>query len=106
MRRGNDYIVETKRYVRGLRRKPVQVLYPNSEKVPTSQQRLDEISKLAPSMTVGHKKSFKEINVRSNFFAETSNNSIPIKPSDYSTVSDQIDGLRFEKASPGDKRLA
>ncbi|XP_067102215.1 rRNA methyltransferase 3A, mitochondrial [Osmerus mordax] len=106
LRRGNDYIVETKRYVRGLRRKPVQVLYPNSEKAPKSQQRSDEISKLSTSMTVGHKKSFKETNVRSNFKAETSNNSIPIKPSDYTTVSDQVGGLRFEKASPGDKRLA
>lgn len=97
-------MVETKRYVRGLRRNPVKVLYPNSETATTKQQRSDKMDRMSPSMSVGHKKSVKETHVRSDFKAEA-HKGILTKPSEH-TTSDLLGGLHFERAIPGDKRLA
>lgn len=117
MKTSSDYIVESKRYVRALKRKPVKVLYPDSET--TTHQRSNSVGKKI-SQAVGHK-HVNEPNVKhsNNFKTETSDRNILTKSfsirsdnaevttSKHATTSkDQLAGLRFERAFPGDKRLA
>lgn len=100
LRRGSGVVVESKRYVRGLRRKPVRVLLPEAEppqSQPAGLRRETEAKVTAATRHLGEsdcvKKNRRDVNVQST-----------VK---HAAVSkDQVDGLRFERAFPGDKRLA
>ncbi|XP_023127829.2 rRNA methyltransferase 3A, mitochondrial [Amphiprion ocellaris] len=101
-------LVESKRFVRGLRRKPVRVLFPENEtskvlKPPQSEQnvwRLKEAEVTSagghPS-TGGHPEETDSVKSRSNVQSSVKHVCVS---------KDQVDGLRFDRAFPGDKRLA
>ncbi|XP_056139311.1 rRNA methyltransferase 3A, mitochondrial [Lampris incognitus] len=106
--RGCVHTVETKRYVRGLRRRPVQVLFPDSKtgKTPQSPQ------------SGGDRRSIgKQGDPKPSFKAETCDGnakwtSIGSDPSSTAEQRVQVDakqqvgGLHFERAFHGDKRLS
>ncbi|XP_028276229.1 rRNA methyltransferase 3A, mitochondrial [Parambassis ranga] len=106
--KGSGVVMEPKRYVRGLRRKPVRVLLPGNDtgkvlKPPPQSdpagmnvKRLKE-AKVSPATEHPHKSDF----VKKRSYLES-----VIKPAQTVASKDQVDGLRFERASPGDKRLA
>lgn len=96
--RGCGVIVESKRYVRGLRRKPVRVLLPENETVlkPTPQPHPAGLNLKRVKATVKHPEETDFVNMRNNVQST-------IK---HAVTKDQIDGLRFERAFPGDKRLS
>ncbi|KAM3875411.1 rRNA methyltransferase 3A, mitochondrial [Diretmus argenteus] len=106
--RRSSYTVETKRYVRGLRRKPVRVLFPDD--------RTDTI--IQPHQTVGHSikrdnapkvTSRAEAPVESIFTkSRRTDNKVPstLQQADVTITKDQVGGVRFERAFPGDKRLS
>ncbi|KAL7400366.1 hypothetical protein ABVT39_010899 [Epinephelus coioides] len=98
-------IAESKRYVRGLRRKPVRVLFPENEtdKVPKPTPQPQ-----SPGVNVKKKKEAKvtattEQPEARDFVKGKNNVQSVTKPA---FTKDHIDGLRFERALPGDKRLA
>ncbi|XP_054649970.1 rRNA methyltransferase 3A, mitochondrial [Dunckerocampus dactyliophorus] len=98
--RGSGFNVECKRYVRGLRRKPVRVILPEYVKAP-------------PAAIVKEKKDvkvqFRAAELERGDLTKTrtsSEISSSTKSANMVGKSDQIDGLRFERAFPGDKRLA
>lgn len=99
LRGGNGFTVEAKRYVRGLKRRPVKVLFQEKE--------AEKIPKTRPSAAVQKEKEVKVTSraqhqrAESDFLKATS-----IKFPYVDASKDQIDGLRFERAFPGDKRLA
>ncbi|XP_010734958.3 rRNA methyltransferase 3A, mitochondrial [Larimichthys crocea] len=99
--RGCGVIVESRRFVRGLRRKPVRVLFPenDSEKVvkPTPQ------SQPAAGPNVR-----REREVTATRQPEESDliKAKRVKDAPVTVTKDHVDGLRFERASPGDKRLS
>lgn len=105
--RGKGFIVESKRYVRGMRRKPVRVLFPENE--------TDKVLKASPHAqpAVQNVKSERGVNfaaktrrdAESVFAKERSNMHSSVKDPHVTVTKDQIDGLRFERAFPGDKRL-
>lgn len=100
-------IVEPRRFVRGLRRKPVKVLFP--------EQQTGKVVKPAPeSDQTAVNPQRKKTNVTSATAQTDKKNPVRIRDDADSTVQhpraagtkDQVDGLRFERASQGDKRLA
>uniref|UniRef100_A0A3Q2Z443 Mitochondrial rRNA methyltransferase 3a n=2 Tax=Hippocampus comes TaxID=109280 RepID=A0A3Q2Z443_HIPCM len=100
--RGNIFSVETKRYVRGLRRRPVRVIFPENEpnrgdvKLPISEEKKVVRVPLRAEQNLGDRGGVKRRN------GEIS----PPKKAHVGGKSDQLDGIRFERASPGDKSLA
>ncbi|XP_074535696.1 rRNA methyltransferase 3A, mitochondrial [Halichoeres trimaculatus] len=98
-------VVEPKRYVRGLRRRPVAVISPDDKK--------DNIIKPPPKLQPAEP-NVKEAKVTtktryfqdSDFVETRSNVQSSIKPSHGAVSKDSIDGVRFERAFPGDRRLA
>nr|XP_057936419.1 rRNA methyltransferase 3A, mitochondrial [Doryrhamphus excisus] len=94
--RGSGFNVECKRYVRGLRRKPVRVTFSEDVKAPSA-----SMAKEKNDVKV----SFRAAEQERADLTKTSNN-ISTKSANMLGKSDQIDGLRFERALPGDKRLA
>lgn len=102
--RRSGVIEETKRYLRGLRRKPVRVLFPENdtgEVLKTTQpaernvKRERKVEKVAS--TAEQLKESSLVKVKSNEQSASKRAAV---------MKDQIDGLRFERAFPGDKRLA
>lgn len=95
--RETGVVVASKRYVRGLRRKPVRVLQADNQPVE---------SKGAQQ----HVKEKEEARVRSSEDRGSVKARTPVQPpvkhAPRSVGKDQVDGLRFERAVPGDKRLA
>ncbi|XP_041851267.1 rRNA methyltransferase 3A, mitochondrial [Melanotaenia boesemani] len=103
-------IEESKRYVRGLRRKPVKVLFSENE--------TGKVVRPPPeSHQLAAKKSLKNHNeaeltsaahhaVKSSPAKKRINVQSTAKLPEDMGSRDQVDGLLFEKASPGDKRLA
>nr|XP_020476362.1 rRNA methyltransferase 3, mitochondrial [Monopterus albus] len=107
--RGNGIIVKSQRYVRGLRRKPVRVLFSDTEtgkvvKAPPTQGRPAEQDvrkkgkEVKVTSTAKHDEESGFIKAKSNVRSTTQHAHVVTK--------DQIDGLHFERAFPGDKRLA
>ncbi|XP_041734315.1 rRNA methyltransferase 3A, mitochondrial [Coregonus clupeaformis] len=107
LKKGNDCIVDSKRYVRALKRRPVKVLYPDSET--TSKQRSDKIGN-KQSQTVGStvNANLKNETTDSVFsMSWSARNGNASSTSEHTTnLKDQLGGLKFERAFPGDKRLA
>ncbi|XP_071770750.1 rRNA methyltransferase 3A, mitochondrial [Centroberyx gerrardi] len=110
--RGSSYTVESKRYVRGLRRKPVKVLFPDSETGKILQTPRPQ------SQTTGHNiKRDKEPKLTSkaeapdgNVFTKSRSSGSSMQSAlghaNFTVSKDQVEGLRFERAFPGDKRLS
>uniref|UniRef100_A0A8C2XIM4 Mitochondrial rRNA methyltransferase 3a n=1 Tax=Cyclopterus lumpus TaxID=8103 RepID=A0A8C2XIM4_CYCLU len=97
--RGSGVFAEAKRYVRALKRRPVQVLMPDTE---TEKVLKPTAGRLAQRQKGGHgpatTKHPKEdfVKARSDVHSTVT----------HAVIKDHIDGLRFERALPGDKRLA
>ncbi|CAB1347940.1 unnamed protein product [Coregonus sp. 'balchen'] len=115
LKKCNDCIVNLKRYVRVLKRRPVKVLYPDSETTSTTKQRSDQIVN-KQSQRVASK--VREYTVNANLKNEKTDKSVfsmlcrsrngnASSTSEHTTnLKDQLGGLKFERAFPGDKRLA
>ncbi|XP_069017462.1 rRNA methyltransferase 3A, mitochondrial [Embiotoca jacksoni] len=88
----SSVIVEPKRYVRGLRRKAVRVLFPESEVKPAELNVRREKEAGVPGGQRGDRDSDS---------VQTERNVKHV-----SVTKDHVDGVRFERAFPGDKRLA
>lgn len=101
--RGTDIAVESRRYVRGLRRKPVRVIVPESEpdKVPKESPQSQPGEQNIKSKTDG-KPAAHTRRAAENDLGTAKNN---VKAVHVTATKDQIDGLRYERALPGDKRL-
>lgn len=105
--RGGSIFVEAKRYVRGLRRKPVTVLFPESE--------AEKVFKTAPpSQTPAQNvKSKRDVKPAASMKQCADGDSVKAKRKFHSLENDPYftamegdsNGLRFERAYPGDKRL-
>ncbi|XP_035648102.1 rRNA methyltransferase 3A, mitochondrial-like isoform X3 [Oncorhynchus keta] len=116
LKKSNDCIVDSKRYVRALKRRPVKVLYPDSETTsPTSKQRSGQIvnkqsQKVASKMresTVNAILKNETTNKRVSSMSWSARNGNASTTSEHTTnLKDQLGGLKFERALPGDKRLA
>uniref|UniRef100_A0A3Q3B8N0 Mitochondrial rRNA methyltransferase 3a n=1 Tax=Kryptolebias marmoratus TaxID=37003 RepID=A0A3Q3B8N0_KRYMA len=87
-------VIESKRYVRGLRRKPVKVLFPENQAGKVVKPPPQPGVKAAAKPTERWEKS-DPVKTRSQGESPQVN-----------VVKDQLDGLRFERALPGDKRLS
>lgn len=101
--RGLGIVVESVRYVRGLRRKPVRVLVPENE----TDKLLKGTSESRPLVhNVKNKRAEKPTATAESDFVKSRTSDHPDgKDVHFSVMKDQIDGLRFERAFPGDKRL-
>uniref|UniRef100_A0A4W5MDL0 RNA 2-O ribose methyltransferase substrate binding domain-containing protein n=1 Tax=Hucho hucho TaxID=62062 RepID=A0A4W5MDL0_9TELE len=86
-KKGNDCIVDSKRYVRALKRRPVKVLYPDSETTcPTSKQRSDQI---------GNKQSQTVVSTMRD-----TRNGKAFSTSEHTTnLKDQLGGPKFERVT-------
>ncbi|XP_072247794.1 rRNA methyltransferase 3A, mitochondrial [Leuresthes tenuis] len=101
---------ESKRYIRGLRRKPVQVLFPENETSKVAKPPPESHQPAAKQ----HVKKQRETEVTSALDHAEQSGPVKTRRDVQSTVKhpqvtftkDQVDGLCFEKAFPGDKRLA
>ncbi|CAL8353461.1 unnamed protein product [Lota lota] len=101
LRKGCDYTVEPKRYVRGLRRTPVKVLFPESNREAGAPQ--------ASQVRKTPKPTPKAPGLKNTVTtpAIIPSNASPVSEQSNVAISkDRIGGLRFETAIPGDKRLA
>lgn len=101
--RGTGIAVESRRYVRGLRRKPVRVIVAETEpdKVPKEPPQSQARGQNIPSRTDG-KPAAHARRAAENDVVTAKNN---VKAVHVTVTKDQIDGLRYERALPGDKRL-
>uniref|UniRef100_W5MG82 tRNA/rRNA methyltransferase SpoU type domain-containing protein n=1 Tax=Lepisosteus oculatus TaxID=7918 RepID=W5MG82_LEPOC len=98
----NQCIV-AKRYVRALRRKPVRVLYPENESDdPSTSNSFDKTGIRTQPATSTPRKS-AEKGKRPPLAESVKKSGAPVPVSD---PHDELHGLRYEKAFPGDKRLA
>ncbi|XP_040901494.1 rRNA methyltransferase 3A, mitochondrial [Toxotes jaculatrix] len=106
---GSGVIVASKRYVRGLRRKPVKVLFPDVE-TDTAVKTRPQSRTPEQHVKRGRKEEAKvpsaaEHLAESGSVKARSNEQPAMKHAHLSFAKDQVDGLRFERAFPGDKRL-
>ncbi|XP_029026243.1 rRNA methyltransferase 3A, mitochondrial isoform X2 [Betta splendens] len=103
--RGSCVIVESRRYVRGLRRKPVRVLFPDADTqlktTPKPQPAEENVMRQRKVETL---KSTSERVEDGVLVKARINERSAAKQS--AVLKDYVDGLHFERASPGDKRLA
>lgn len=100
--RGGYIIVQPKRFVRGLRRNPVRVLSPDdgTDKAPkaTAQTR-------RAGQNVRKEKDARVVATESEAVKARSTLQSAVKEADIGGIKNHIDGVRFERASLGDKRL-
>lgn len=107
----NSSVVNAKRYVRGLRRKPVSVLYPDGkEEILTKTKQTPGHRKEGSNVKKSNKDGIDN-SIKSSFHTRTTNLSknVQVKLSEESRPSTKVEhlgGLRFEKALPDDKRLS
>ncbi|KAM9319166.1 rRNA methyltransferase 3A, mitochondrial [Pholidichthys leucotaenia] len=96
-------IAESKRYVRGLRRKPVQVLYPKEETgqiIKSAETNTQREPRGKPAPTTERYELRKSVTTKKDVQSA-------VMAAGHGTVgNDEAEGLRFERAFPGDKRLA
>ncbi|KAG8001924.1 rRNA methyltransferase 3 [Nibea albiflora] len=94
--RGCGVIVESRRFVRGLKRRPVKVLFPENDSEKVVKPTLQSEPAAGPNAR-------REREVTATTQPEESDF---IKAKRVIVTKDHVDGLRFERALPGDKRLA
>ncbi|KAM3616752.1 uncharacterized protein V6R79_022646 [Siganus canaliculatus] len=103
LNRGSTFLVESKRYVRGLRRKPVRVLCPDND---TAEQARTGRQSQPPVPNTQRERDVKTKQHGENDFVRARNvQQSAVKDFNFVGAKDQSEGLRFEKALPGDKRL-
>lgn len=101
--RGTDIVVESRRYVRGLMRKPVRVIVPKSEP--------DKVLKNTPKSQPGGQNIKSKTDVKAAAHRRPAGEDDAVAAQDSviavhaAVTKDQIDGLRYDRALPGDKRL-
>lgn len=100
--RTTGIVVESRRHVRGLRRKPIRVIVPESEP--------SKVAKETPQSQPGGQNTRSKTDVKAASQTRTAAENDVITPKNtvkavHVTVKDPIDGLRYESALPGDKRL-
>lgn len=101
--RRTDIAVESRRYVRGLRRKPVRVIVPEGEP--------GKVSKETPQSQPGGQniRSKTDVKAAAQTRRVAENDVITarntVKAVHVTVTKEQIDDLRYERALPGDKRL-
>ncbi|TSQ46643.1 rRNA methyltransferase 3A, mitochondrial [Bagarius yarrelli] len=109
----NRVVVDSRRFIRGLRRRPVAVLYPSDERETviksseeSKQRKPDpETQKKHPNRTDGRRS--KEKSTKSGQTGvDKSTGNLPRVAFEGCSVREQLDGLRFDRALPGDNRLA
>lgn len=103
--RGGNVLVETKRYVRGLRRRPVNVFFPENDA-----EKAAKTAAQSAVQTIAGKRDRKPAGAEKQRaggdFSKARSNFHPVKNDPHVTVTkEDIDGLHFERAHPGDKRL-
>ncbi|XP_060743899.1 rRNA methyltransferase 3A, mitochondrial [Tachysurus vachellii] len=106
----NVVLVNSRRFIRGLRRRPVAVLYPGDKhetliKPPEQNKQREhdpKAQKKRPDKTDAQR--LKEKPTESGVGKSSGN--LPRVMVKNQSVREQLDGLRFDKALPGDKRLA
>ncbi|GAA6225763.1 rRNA methyltransferase 3, mitochondrial [Lates japonicus] len=109
--RETGVIVACKRYVRGLRRKPVRVVFPDNE-ADTAEKARPQPRPSEQHVKKGKKEDAKVTQAAAEHLEESgsvetkSNAQSAVKHAHVFVAKDQVDGLRFERAFPGDKRLA
>ncbi|KAI4880587.1 hypothetical protein NFI96_018135, partial [Prochilodus magdalenae] len=101
----------SKRFIRGLRRKPVAVLHPSGERetLKKSNQTADKNRHAQPDSlrrAVERQQAEEKAFQAGATFRSPGHGSKPTAETSYPSVREQLGGLRFEKAQPGDKRLA
>ncbi|XP_076833588.1 rRNA methyltransferase 3A, mitochondrial [Brachyhypopomus gauderio] len=100
----NAALINPKRFVRALRRRPVAVLYPDGKRetlvksnLTADKTQYERVERLKPENATRPVKPVKQRG------PSTSSSNGPIQTP---SVKDLLGGLRYEKALPGDKRLA
>ncbi|XP_044209028.1 rRNA methyltransferase 3A, mitochondrial [Thunnus albacares] len=104
--RGNGFLVESKRYVRGLRRRPVRVLLPENETGEVLKQSEPAVQNMKRQKEAKVTVTSAQHPGESDLVRARTGVQSPMKYAHVAASKDQIDGLRFERAFPGDKRLA
>ncbi|XP_036415392.1 rRNA methyltransferase 3A, mitochondrial [Colossoma macropomum] len=110
----NSVVVNSKRFIRGLRRRPVAVLHPGGERETRikSNQTADKSRQTQrDSVRTDSERSSRRQAEETTFHTGAAarnpgHGSKSTAETFYSSVREQLGGLRFEKAQPGDKRLA
>lgn len=109
----NSVAVNSRRFLRGLRRRPVAVIYPGDEREtlikPTKQskQRKHDLETQKEHHNKTDGRRIKENSSASRQTAEgRSSGNLPGVKVESCSVREQLGGLRFDKALPGDRRLA
>ncbi|KAF4085881.1 hypothetical protein AMELA_G00100140 [Ameiurus melas] len=111
LRSRNGVVINSRRSIRGLRRRPVAVLYPGDERETlikaTDQSKqhkhAPETQKKQPNKTDGRTTKEKR---SSDTLRHRSSGNVPGVAAGSCAVREQLGGLRFDTALPGDKRLA
>ncbi|XP_019943976.2 rRNA methyltransferase 3A, mitochondrial [Paralichthys olivaceus] len=104
--RGCGVVVTAQRYVRGLRRKPVRVLFPDTEEDPGPKTRPQPRSEDQQERREKKKKEEVKVAAAEHHEDRGSVRNRRNEPPAHVSVRDQVDDVSFERASPGDKRLA
>lgn len=113
LRSGNSAVINPRRLIRGLRRRPVAVLYPGDEREtfikPSDQSKQrkhdPETRKTLPDRTDGRRRREKSPESEHTGVGR-GRGSVPRVSVERCGVREQLGGLRFDKALPGDQRLA
>ncbi|XP_026780211.3 rRNA methyltransferase 3A, mitochondrial [Pangasianodon hypophthalmus] len=102
----NSVVVNTRRFIRGLRRRPVAVLYPGDERE-TVIKPADQSKQPKHDPETQRKHPHKADERRSKEkSSESGQTGVGRSGGNLPSVREQLGGLRFDKALPGDKRLA
>lgn len=105
LKSNNSVVVSSRRFVRGLRRSPVAVLYPGEERetlIKAAHQNKQRRQDPGTQQGQQHQTDGRRIKENSS---EPRGRSSGVQ-ADRCSVRAQLGGLRFDKALPGDKRLA
>lgn len=109
----NSVVVNSRRFIRGLRRRPVAVLYPGDERETLIKQtyqskeleRDPETRKKQPNKTDGRRSKGNSTETEQTVVGRCNGN-LPRVSVGSCSVREQLGGLRFDRALPGDERLA
>ncbi|XP_060799671.1 rRNA methyltransferase 3A, mitochondrial isoform X2 [Neoarius graeffei] len=102
LKSNNSVVVSSRRFVRGLRRRPVAVLYPGEERETLIKAAHQNKQRRQDPGTQQHQTDGRRVKENSS---EPRGRSSGVQ-ADRCSVRAQLGGLRFDKALPGDKRLA
>lgn len=110
LRGHNQFLLDSRRYVRALRRRPVTVLYPDGERETRikSNESANKINQNLKQGREGTDKSdgkFTNMKITREVEVKKRTNVSYAHGDEYMYMKDKLGGLRYEKAPAGDKRL-